>query len=105
MIEFETLLFLLIIGIVSLIATIYLFFTGKKVEIERTEKDIGEVKVLKTQIKLVPFIYLMIILILFIIGIFSDFIFNSVIGIVFASIPFLAYLIFDYREGKFMRKK
>ncbi len=105
MIEFENLVILLIIGIVSLIATIYLFFTGKKVEIKRKEKDIGEVKVLKTQIKLVPFIYLMIILILFIIGIFSDFIFNSIIGIIFASIPFLAYLIFDYRKERFARKK
>jgi len=104
MIEFETILLLLVIGVSSLIATVFLFFTGKKVDVEKKEEDIANVKIFNTQIKLVPFLYLIIILIMFIIGIFSDFVFNSIIGLIFASIPLIAYWIFDYRKEGVMRK-
>ena len=106
MIEFETILLLLVIGVASLIATVFLFFTGKKVGIEKEkEDDIANVKIFNTQIKLVPFLYLIIILIMFAIGIFSDFVLNSIIGLIFASIPLIAYWIFDYKKEGFVRKK
>ena len=105
MIEFETLLLLLAIGFVSLIMTLVLFFSGKKVEIEKKkERDIGDVKICKTQIKLVPFLYLIIILIMFMIGIFSDFLFYSIVGIIFALIPFVAYWIFDFKKDGNLRE-
>ena len=105
MIEFENLLLLLVIGVASLIITVFLFFSRNKVDVEKkNEPDISDVKIFKTQMKLVPFIYLMIILIMFVIGVFSNFLFSSVVGFVFALIPFIAYWVFDYKNYGFMRK-
>lgn len=99
MIEYETLIIILIIGVLSLIITLLLFFTGKKVEIkEKQGKDISNVKIFNTKIKLIPFLYLLIIIIMFIIGIFSDFLINSIIGFIIALIPFFAYWIFDFNR-------
>jgi cbb3-type cytochrome oxidase subunit 3 len=105
MIEFENILFLLAIGIVSLIVTIYLFLTSKKVDAEKeNESDISDVKIFNTQIKLVPFLYLAIVLTMFVIGIFSDFLNYSVFGLIIALIPFLAYWVFDYKKDEDVRR-
>lgn len=100
MIETETIVILLVIGFLALIATLFFFLTGKKVEIKnKQEKDIGDVKIFKTNLKLIPSLYLIIITIMFVIGLFSNFLFNSIFGYIIASIPFLAYFIFDYKKG------
>jgi len=106
MIGFEAILFLLIIGFASLIITVILLLTGKKIDTQNeTEQQIFDVKIFNSQLKLVPFLYLIIVLILFLIGIFSDFIINSMIGLIFAIIPFIFYWIFDYKKYKLVRKK
>ena len=105
MIEFETILFLMAIGVASLIITLFLLFTSKKIDSKKKkEQDMSVVKVFNSQIKLVPFLYLTIILIMFVIGIFSDFLFNSIIGFIIASIPFVAYWIFDYKKDGNVRE-
>jgi hypothetical protein len=99
MIENETLIILSLIGIVALILTVIIFFTGKKVDNKnKQEKDIGNVKIFSTNLKLVPILYLIIITIMFVIGLFSNFLFNSILGFIIASVPFLAYFIFDFRR-------
>ncbi len=99
MIENETLIILSVIGVLALIVTLIFFFTGKKEEIEKIqEKDIGDIKILNTNLKLIPFLYLIIITIMFVIGLFSNFIFNSILGFIIASIPFLTYFIFDFKK-------
>ena len=96
MIEFETILILMAIGIISLIITLFLLFTGKKTEPKKEiEQEIFIVKIFNYKIKLVPFLYLKMVLIMFLIGIFSDFLIDSIIGLTFALIPFVAYLIFN----------
>ena len=106
MIEFETILFLMIIGFVSLILTLIFYLTGKKVDTKKEiEQQEFEVKIFNFQLKLIPSIYLLIIIILFTIGIFTDFIINSIIGLIIALIPFVAYWIFDYKKYGLMRKK
>ncbi len=106
MIEYENILILLAIGTVSLIVTIFLFLTSKKVDAEKkSESDISDVKVFNTQIKLVPFLYLAIVLTMFVLGVFTDFLNYSVFGLIIALIPFLAYLIFDYKKDKDVRRK
>ena len=106
MIEFETILFLMIIGFVSLILTLIFYLTGEKVDTKKEiEQPEFEVKIFNSQLKLIPFVYLIIIIILFMIGVFSDFIINSVIGLIIALIPFVAYWIFDYKEYFLVRKK
>jgi len=104
--ESENILILLIIGFTSLVITLYLFFTSKKVDIEKqNEPDMSDVKVFKTQIKLIPFIYFAIVFIMFILGLLTDFINYSIFGFIIALIPFLAYLIFDYRKENDVRRK
>lgn len=106
MIEYENILILLAIGTVSLIVTIFLFLTSKKEESQKkNEPGISDVKVFNTQIKLVPFLYLAIVLTMFVLGIFTDFLNYSVFGLIIALIPFLAYLIFDYKKDKDVRRK
>ena len=106
MIEFVNILFLMIIGFVSLMLTLIFYLTGEKVDIKKEiEQKELEVKIFNSQIKLIPFVYLIIIIILFLIGIFNDFIINSVIGLIIALIPFVAYWIFDYKEHFLVRKK
>jgi len=105
MIEYENILILLAIGIVSLIVTIYLFLTSKKVETEKkNESDISDVKIFNTQIKLVPFLYLAIVLTMFVLGIFSDFLNYSIFGLIIALIPFIAYWVFDYKKDENVRR-
>jgi len=105
MIEYGNILLLLAIGIVSLIVTIYLFLTSKKIDTKKkNESDISDVKIFNTQIKLVPFLYLVIVLTMFVLGIFSDFLNYSVFGLIIALIPFLAYWIFDYKKDEDVRR-
>jgi len=106
MIVFETILFLMIIGFVSLILTLIFYLTGEKVDTKKEiEQQEFEVKIFNSQLKLIPFVYLLIVFIFFIIGIFSDFIINSFIGLIIALIPFVAYWIFDYKKYSRVRKK
>ena len=101
MIEYENILIISAIGTVSLIVTIFLFLTSKKEESQKkNEPDISDVKVFNTQMKLVPFLYLVIVLILFVLGVFTDFLNYSVFGLIIALIPFLTYLIFDYKKDE-----
>ena len=106
MIDYENIIFLLAVGIVSLIVTIYLLLTSKKDSSQKqNEAEMADVKVFSTQIKLIPFIYFSIVFIMFILGVFTDFLNYSIFGFIIALIPFLAYLIFDYRKGKNVRRK
>jgi len=106
MIEFEAILFLLIVGFASLIITLVLYLTGKRIDTKKKIEELKfEVKIFNSEIKLIPFLYLMIILIMFFVGIFSDFVLNSIIGLIFASIPFIAYWIFDYKKDELTRKR
>lgn len=105
MIEYENILILLAIGTVSLIVTIFLFLTSKKEESQKkNESDISDVKIFNTQMKLVPFLYLVIVLTMFVLGIFTDFLNYSVFGLIIALIPFLAYWIFDYKKDEDVRR-
>ena len=105
MIEYENILILLAIGTVSLIVTIFLFLTSKKEESQKkNEPDISDVKVFNTHIKLVPFLYLAIVLTMFVLGIFTDFLNYSVFGLIIALIPFIAYWIFDYKKDEDVRR-
>ncbi|EMR73999.1 hypothetical protein MBGDN05_00372 [Thermoplasmatales archaeon SCGC AB-539-N05] len=105
MIEYESILILLAIGTVSLIVTIFLFLTSKKEESrKKNEPDTSDVKIFNTQIKLVPFLYLAIVLIMFVIGIFTDFLNYSIFGLIIALIPFLAYWVFDYKKDEDVRR-
>jgi len=106
MIEYENILIILTIGTVSLIVTIFLFLTSKKEESQKkNEPDMSDVKVFNTQMKLVPFLYLLIVLIMFVLGVLTDFLNYSVFGLIIALIPFLAYLIFDYKKDESGRRK
>jgi len=106
MIEYENIIFLLAVGTISLIVTIYILLTSKKEEPQKQkETDMADVKVFNTQIKLVPFLYFSIVFIMFILGLLTDFINYSIFGFIIALIPFLAYLIFDYRKEKDVRRK
>ncbi len=105
MTNYENILFLLVIGTVSLIVTIYLFLSNKKVDTQKkNEPDISDVKVFNTQIKLVPFLYLAAVLTMFVLGVFTDFLNYSVFGLIIALIPFSAYWIFDYKKDKDVRR-
>ena len=105
MIGFETIVFLLILGFASLIITLLLYFTGKGTDIKKENEEWKfEVKVFNSQLKLIPFLYLIIVLIMFLIGIFSDFLINSIFGLIISLIPFIAYLIFDYKKDEPERK-
>lgn len=106
MTEYGNILILLAIGTVSLIVTVYLFLTSKKEGSQKkNEKDISDVKVFNTQIKLVPFLYLAAVLTMFVLGILTDFLNYSVFGLIIAIIPFLAYWIFDYKKDGDARRK
>ena len=105
MIEFETILLLMAIGVASFIITLFLIFTGKKINTKKEiEQEIPDVKIFNFQIKLVPFLYLMMVLVMFMIGVFSDFLTNSIIGLIFALIPFIAYWVFNYKRDWLVRK-
>jgi len=106
MTEFETTLSLMIIGFISLIITLTLYLMGKKIQTkEITEQKKLDVKIFNFRIKLIPFLYLIIVLIMFIIGMCSDFLFNTILGLIVALIPFITYWIFDYKKYGLMRKK
>lgn len=104
--EFENIIFLVVVGSASLIITLFLLLARKKIAVEnKNEPDMSDVRIFNTKIKLVPFLYLMMILIMFVIGIFSGFVIGSISGFIFASIPFVAYLVFDYKKDISVRKK
>jgi amino acid transporter len=99
MIEFEIILFIMAIGFASLITTLVLCLTGKKIDAKnKMERQIFEVNFFNFKLKLVPFLYLLIVFIVFVIGIFSDFLVNSIVGLIIALIPFTIYWIFDRRN-------
>ncbi len=103
--EFEIILFIMAIGFASLIITLVLCLTGKKIGAKnKIERQIFEVKFFNFQLKLVPFFYLTMILIMFIIGIFSDFLVNSIVGLIIALIPFIIYWIFDHKKFGLVRE-
>jgi len=105
MIEFETILILMIVGFASLIFTLFLCLTGKKVsKTKKSRQEILRVKILNFRIKLIPFIYFLMVFILFFIGIFSNFIFNSIVGLIVALIPIMSYLIFDRKKDTISEK-
>jgi uncharacterized membrane protein len=105
MIEFETVLFLMTVGSVSLIITLVLCLTGKKIDSKKkNEEQIFEINIFNFQLKLVPFLYLIIVLILFLLGIFSDFLINSIFGLIIALIPFVAYWILNYKKDGLVKK-
>jgi len=105
MMEFEIILFVMTIGLASLIITLVLCLTGKKIGAKnKIERQIFEVKFFNSQLKLVPFLYLTIILIMFAIGIFSDFLVNSIIGLIIALIPSIIYWIFDRKKFGLVRE-
>ncbi len=105
MIEFETILFLLTVGFASLILTLVICLTGKEIDTKKKiEQQIFEVKIFNFQLKLVPFLYLVILLIMFLLGVFSDFLINSIVGLIIALIPFIAYWILDYKKDGLVRK-
>ena len=105
MMEFEIILFVMTIGLASLIITLVLCLTGKKIGAKnKIERQIFEVKFFNSQLKLVPFLYLTIILIMFAIGIFSDFLVNSIIGLIIALIPSIIYWIFDHKKFGLVRE-
>jgi len=97
--EFEIILFIMAIGFASLIITLVLCLTGKKISTKnKIERQIFKVNFFNFQLKLVPSLYLLIVLIMFVIGIFSDFLVNSVVGLIIALIPFIIYWIFDRKN-------
>jgi hypothetical protein len=101
--EFEIILFIMMIGITSLILTLFFCLTGKKIDSSsKVEEPIFEIKIFNFQLKLVPFIYLAIIIIMFVIGIFSDFLINSIIGFIIALIPLIIYWIVDHKVFRLM---
>jgi amino acid transporter len=103
--EFEIILFIMMIGFASLILTLFFCLTGKKIDTSnKIEQHLFEVKFFNFQIKLVPLIYLAIILIMFVIGIFSDFLINSIIGFIIALIPLIIYWIVDHKEFGLVRE-
>lgn len=104
MMEFEIILFILAIGFASLILTLFFCLTGKKIDTSnKIEQHIFEIKIFNFHLKLVPFIYLAIIIIMFVIGIFSDFLVNSIIGFIIALIPLIIYWIFDHKVFRLLR--
>ena len=105
MMEFEIILFIMMIGFASLIITLVLCLTGKKIGAKnKIERQIFEAKFFNFQLKLVPFSYLVIILVMFVIGIFSDFLVNSIVGLIIALIPFIIYWISDHKKFGLVRE-
>ena len=103
--EFEIILFIMTIGFASLAITLILCLTGKKNDRKnKIEQQIFKFKFFNFQIKLVSFFYLVIVIIMFVMGIFSDFLVNSIIGFIIALIPFIIYWIFDHKNFGVVRE-
>lgn len=101
MIEFQTILILMIIGFASLFFTLLLCLTEKRGNnVKKYKQQIFEVKIFNFKFKLFPFVYLTMILVLFFIGVFSNFLFYSIFGLAVASIPLITYLLIDNRFRK-----
>ena len=99
MIKFETVLFLMIIGFASLVITLILCLTGRKIDTQKKNKHQEfEIKIFNFHIKIIPFLYLIVVIIMFLIGIFSDFLINSIIGLISGLIPFISYWILDQKK-------
>lgn len=99
MIDINTVITLIMIGIISLILTIFLILNSNKTGYSKISgEEVFKIELFNHKISIILILYSAIVIILFLIGIFSDFILNSIIGLVFASIPIFADLISSYKR-------
>jgi ABC-type methionine transport system permease subunit len=101
MLEIEVVIFLMATGLISLIISLYLVFSSEKINDKKIEKEVSfDIKIFDCEINLILILYLAIVIILFVIGVFSDFLINSTIGLTIALIPIFTYLISYYKTKK-----
>ena len=94
MTDTNTVLSLMIIGVISLVITLYLLFTSKKIEPKKKSSERAfDIEISGKRINIILVLYSAIVIILFSIGLLSDFLINSIIGFILASIPIISYLI------------
>jgi len=94
MIEFEIAILLVIIGFASLITTLIVIIFGKKLEVK---KEI-ELYDFKLKYDLFAVVYFFMIIIMFLIGAFSDFYLISFIGLLIGLIPLIIYQFVGYKK-------
>lgn len=95
----DNLFFFLPLGLSGIIITIYLFFTGKKEEIEYHEDLESDYKsILKIKLNVYVLIFSFIIVMIMIAGILSDFIIPTLIGAAIAVIPLILIILENYRS-------
>lgn len=86
----ENIFLFLPLGIIGIVATLYLYFTGKQEEDEARENlDADYLMVCSFKVNIYSMIYLFICMMIVSISLLSNFIVPAIVGSVFASIPLI----------------
>ena len=97
----ENIFLFLPVGLTGIIVTLFLFFTGKKENIEQHEDMVSDEWFLpKIRINNYILIYLFVWIVIIIIGVLSDFIIPTVVGGTIAVIPLVVMMLVGYRTKK-----
>jgi hypothetical protein len=84
----ENIFLFLPLGIIGIVATIYLYVTGERKGTEEKEDlDVDYIALSKFNVNIYVLIYLFIFIMMIVIGLLSNFIIPLIIGGIFASIP------------------
>jgi TRAP-type C4-dicarboxylate transport system permease large subunit len=90
----ENIFLFLPLGLTGIIATLFLYFTGKKENIEQHEDEVSDEWFLpKIRVNIYFLIYLLIWIVIIIIGVLSDFVIPTVVGGTIAVIPLVVMLL------------
>lgn len=97
----ENIFLFLPVGLTGIIVTLFLYFTGKKENIEQNEDVVFDEWFLpKIRVNVLVLVYLFIWIVLIMIGVFSDFVIPTVIGGTIAVIPLIATMLVRCRIKK-----
>lgn len=92
---------LLAIGVIGLVGSLLLFFTGKKVEIKNDlEFDKGKISICNKNLDLFAFLYVFIVIMMLLISILSRF--YQII--IFGCVPLLIFIIYTFINKEEMKE-
>lgn len=97
----ENIILFLLLGTCGIVITIYLFFTGEKVESDEKENlEADYINISNYNLNVYVLVYLFIFFMMIFIGFFSDFITPVTIGAVIAIIPIILIFLIRFRTKK-----
>lgn len=101
MIEFENLEIIIPIGLVMIVLTFYIILTGDRNQTEKKLSFFGKkIHIHSYSLDVVISSYLFLVLMMVIIGFLSNFIFPTIVGTIFATVPVLLVFLVNYIGGK-----